>query len=62
MITKKISNIEVAREYKDISIAKERFDDPETKFISNKEMRSRLGLTKSFTASNIKKFSLPSFA
>ena len=31
-------------EYEDVSIAKERFDDPKTRFISSKEMRSRLGL------------------
>ena len=31
-------------EYEDVRIAKERFDDPKTKFISSKEMRRRLGL------------------
>ena len=31
-------------EYEDVHIAKERFDDPKTKFISGKEMRRRLGL------------------
>ena len=31
-------------EYEDARIAKERFDDPKTKIISNKEMRRRLGL------------------
>ena len=31
-------------EYEDVRIAKERLDDPKTKFISGKEMRRRLGL------------------
>ncbi len=31
-------------EYEDVRIAKERLDDPKTKFISSKEMRRRLGL------------------
>ncbi len=31
-------------EYDDASTAKERFDDPKTKFVSSKEMRKRLGL------------------
>jgi len=32
------------QEHEDACIAKERFDDPKTKFISSKEMRRRLGL------------------
>ena len=31
-------------EYEDARIAKERFEDPQTKIISSKEMRKRLGL------------------
>ena len=35
---------EYLREYEDVRIAKERFDDPKTRFLSSKEMRKRLGL------------------
>ena len=31
-------------EYEDVHIAKERWDDPKTKFVSSKEMRRRLGI------------------
>ncbi len=35
---------EYLNEYEDVRIAKERLDDPNTQFISSKEMRRRLGL------------------